>query len=237
MKIKNLVFYDFETTGRNPNIAGPLSLAFIVSNPNNPKLFYQKSFLIKFPKSFLTLSVEEKAGLDFNGIKNQKDLDHHNKNAIPLQEALNIFVNSVQKIFNFQKFILIGYNNINYDNKILSRLLSIYRPQDFYYMLQNTYDIYKFINNARHYSEISSNEWNKTFGSENRKLETVYNYIFKKGFKAHEALEDVKATLMLYRYFSLKFPKRLEQEIEEHVITINVPKELFEFKEAGELVK
>lgn len=211
MKFKNLCFYDFETTGLNHKTCDVLQLGFMCGKSLN-SVFYRKSIFIQFNKPFLECTSSEIKGLAFNNIHNQEDLNEHNKKSIPLKDALEIFVKTIQKVFEFQSFTLIGYNNFSYDNKILSRFLTTYDPDNFYFMLENSYDLYKFICNSRKFDDITSTVWNKNFGFENRKLETIFPYIFKKDFKAHDALEDVRATLKLFKYYSIKFPTHLEYD-------------------------
>lgn len=235
MELKNIVIYDFETSSANSNTAYPLQLGFMII-PSTSLPVYKKSLSIKFTKPFLNCTKEEISGLNFNKIYSQEDLDLHNQKSINLEDALQIFIKSIQTILKFQEFTLIGFNNFLFDNKILNRLITKYYSEDLYYLLNDSYDVLQFLNHVRKFNDIPGSIWNKYFATQNKKLETMYQHIFQEEFRAHDALEDVRATYKLLLFFAKKFPAHLKNDMNNTFTSIDVNKSDLEFKSANEVL-
>jgi len=210
---KNYLFYDLETTGLDTSSCVPLEFSFFVSK-DDLKTFRSCKFKVQFNKPFCECSPSEKSGLIFNKIHNQTDLDIHNSTSLPLSVVLKKFIYFVENFFSFKEFYLIGYNNFNYDNLILNRLLNFYFPDKSYYIFQNSYDVFSFIKNSKNYSHIGSLAWHTSFNPNDCRLLSMYQHIFKKSFQAHDSYEDVKATVLLFKYYKKNLSELLFSEME-----------------------
>ena len=207
---KQYCFYDFEATNINPVKAHPLELGVLITKDLNQ--FEAFKIKIKFEdKPFNKLNTSTKNALIFNNIKSQEDLNNHNKEAIDIVSALKLFTNKILSYFNYNNFILVGYNNKNYDNKILTRFIKEYLPGREYIFQNNTFDMYQFLLKSRTDLRVPQDiRFNHFRSYENRLISdlkqlNVYKALFNEEFKAHDSLEDVKALFRIFNHYKENF--------------------------------
>lgn len=239
LSYKNYCFIDFEADQVYSEVAKPLEFSFILITEYN--IINIQKFKITYPKTwFNDCTEEEKKGLAFNNINCQDDLYQHNKFSISIQEALKIFCNAIFNNFKKEQFVLVGFNNLTYDNIILQRYLDIYYPEHIYQILAKNLDIFRFIKSMSCDNRLDLDLRLDFFKSyENRlftdyKQLTIYRCLFGYEFIAHDSLEDVKALYKIFKFYSQKFPTLLNRYLRETKTTSYAT--ITQFKNANEVI-
>ena len=191
------IVIDYETTGlgydergRNLDNIKVMQIGIIAFN-DEEEYHYSDYIYPYYKEQELTESAIEIHGITYEFVKNKGIImDYNFKSAL-----LSIVLNASK---------VIGYNINGFDSKITYRLLN--RSEQVVnkiYPKKNKEG--KQIINKNNCSYDVMQVCKKIFSLPNNKLDTVKKYVLNKinspdTFKAHDALEDCKATLMIYDY-------------------------------------
>lgn len=195
MASRDIIVYDFETTGKNPNTCQPTQLAALALDGRNFRLKGTFNSEIK-PLYF----DEEEAVENGWGAIEQGALDITGKTLAELQKAPTLdsvwpkFVKFVNK-YNWKGTpwfapIPCGYNINNYDSIIIKKLCKMYGPWDEKYSTQALFHpIQKF--------DVMDDMFGWTESDPTIKSISMDNVRKRMGMSdegAHDALQDVKDT-------------------------------------------
>ncbi len=196
-----LLYFDVETTGLNPVKNDIIQFACIVEIDEEIKEEYQ--IKIK-PFDFTTITTE---ALETNGLK-LEDLYTFEQPKIAFIAIQNVFAKYINRMDKTDKFTPVAYNG-KFDLDFMQTFFKK-NGSNYFGAWQNwqlldplvLFRYYCYKNNITHLS--------------NHKLETVCNY-FGITFKAHDAMEDVKAMRKLHKILcnSLFVDKPTNDELEE----------------------
>ncbi len=214
MKVKRnikKIFFDFETTYANPLKANLFQATFVFTDGNN-EIIDELNEYIKINERYEDFNEEEKQTLlDIHKVRNQTDLDEHNKKGISNEELLDLFEEKITNFFgvdNFKYCELYGWNCNTFDNiifqikfnEIVKRVNFKYRIVDLkdrYFLLKNTIG---YINNERLDKFILKN--GDSVRAKNS-LEVVYRFLIEdKDLDFHNSETDVLVLLELDRKFN-----------------------------------
>ena len=257
--MKNLVIFDFETCQdysfqdkKFQNLSHlskakaikertfPIELSFIlIDNLDNPKIKKGFSSKIKIPYIWDDLSEVQRHSLIFNYFDSQEDICRHNENAKPINDVFNFFFLKVQKTFNLDPFVLVGFNNFNYDNFVLQKYLDCFLVHNVTAkFLENSFDLLKFIRDIRAKKYfIDFHSWFSFYNSNNLTLEGIHKKLFKKGFEAHNSFEDCKATLRVLRFYYKNFKNLVEEFYNDYICEYDLSHNLLIHKSSCEKPK
>lgn len=185
---KKFLILDTETTGVDKKLNDPVQIAGIFrceGSPNNGLEFN----ITSRPINENTISSD---ALKVTGLTKEKIMNYQ-----PAVYAYKEFTSIVKKFVNpydrNDKIFIIGYNS-RFDTDMLREWFA--KLGDKYYgslFYPYTKDLYQTATDMFMLGMLD--------GIQNLKLETVYQFIFKEEFDAHDAMADVKATLRLYEHF------------------------------------
>ena len=173
------IYYDFETTNRNPYIADILESCFIIKKKDEEIIINDK-IKLKAYDYYL-----DKSALEFNKIYNIEDYNRHQAQAVELKEHLNKLLKYVKDTPD-----LIGWNSSRYDDIILQRAFIQIGVK---IKLQTSFNLIDLKSKFNYLK--TKNRW-KYFT-----LEMAYNTFYKKKLNFHTAKDDVIAITELDRDF------------------------------------
>jgi len=174
----NILWYDLETTGLKAGTNEFIQLGAIITDEN-------LNILDTFneccqPEMWNNIA---QAALDCNGRTIEELHTFQSQHKLMIR-----FIN----FLNEQKYVLGGFNIDWFDNKFLVEFFKKFEiPFDAYFIPFQSIDIYKKVKPIN-------------FGTVNRRLETLCKH-FDINIDAHDALEDVKGTIELYKILKEKY--------------------------------
>ncbi|MCJ8341669.1 MAG: 3'-5' exonuclease [Cetobacterium sp.] len=176
-----ILWIDTETTGLSSN-AAPIQISGIVTIDDEVK----EEFNI-FLKPFTGATIEDEA-LSVHGLT-MEEINRFQESSDGYNQLIEIFNKYINKYDREDKFIVAGYN-VDFDLKQLRKLAEVHKD--------------RYINSYLSYSKIDPLQLivplqvlNKLPRLENNKLETWCKY-FNIQLKAHDSLEDIRATRTLF---------------------------------------
>lgn len=188
-KSHNKFWFDVETTGLDYNKHEIIQIAYMIEIDNEIKLTRKL-----YVKPNLLENIDTKA-LEINNTKLE---DFDSDNYITQQAAYNTIVADLQtyNLYNdyYQRFVLCGYNNAEFDNHFLRKLFG--DNQNFFRFFKNIkIDVFVLLTLL----EQSLNINFKSF-----KLSDVAA-VFNIPINAHDSMSDIKATYYLYKLILKRF--------------------------------
>ncbi|WP_426710833.1 exonuclease domain-containing protein [Cetobacterium sp. SF1] len=176
-----ILWIDTETTGLTNN-SSPIQISGVIEVDGSIK----EEFNI-FLKPFDGADIQDEA-LQIHGLS-LEEINNFQDNILGYKELLKIFDKYIDKYDRNDKFIVAGYN-VDFDLKQIRKLAEVHGD--------------KYINSYLSYSKIDPLQMIVPFQAikklpilENNKLETWCKY-FEIPLKAHDSLEDIKATRTLF---------------------------------------
>ena len=184
---KHLIVYDFETTGKNPNVCGITQIAAVIVHPRTLEI------IAEFNRDNIKPRPDDI--LEDEAFKiTRKDKDHIMKNGLDAKQAWSEFMNFVHQ-YNPKRSawgapIPCGFNTDAYDAVLLNRYCKDYGPWD------DKKDQQTLVSNFMSYDLMRQFYWWLESTHEDQfpdiKLTTIAQYMGLPIGEAHDALVDTK---------------------------------------------
>jgi len=180
-----ITLYDCETGGLDPKTAQITEIALINFDLRNFKVNWEYQTYIK---PYGGLEIDEKS-MAKSGVT-MKDVENGKESSEVVKDLIKLFEESNKQQTERGRTITAGHNVISFDSKFLETLFKV-----------NKQDVYKYINREIHDTIIDAR---KVWGGEEDgiNLTACCKRIGVRLIGAHNAMNDVRATFELYKYFT-----------------------------------
>lgn len=207
----NLLFYDLETSGRDPKSDRIMQFAGIRTDENLNIISEPYNYLIR---------LDESTYPDIGAILTHKisPLKVQSQGLAEL-DFLRIFYSEISQ----PKTVFVGFNNINFDNQFIRFLnyRNLYDPYEWSYKNNNsTWDIYNLALLTRALRPAGLN-WPIINQKHSNKLSDLLQANNIKNPKAHDALNDVYGTIELARLIKAQQPKLYDYFFKQRFKSVN----------------